>query len=119
MREQCEGQPVPEPAAAGAAAESPVVAAVRGKGCLDNPERSDARDPGPTLPKSTGNGSGYYVSRKGGQRMLVIERRRGQRIRIDATTELCVLDVGADSVQLGVIRKEPPDARARPRSSSG
>ena len=36
--------------------------------------------------------SSYYLFRKDGSRLLVLERRNGQRIRVNETTELVVLE---------------------------
>jgi hypothetical protein len=47
------------------------------------------------------NGWGYYASR-GGSRMLVMERRSDQRIRINDSIEIIVLEIGDDKVRLGI-----------------
>lgn len=50
----------------------------------------------------------YYVSHRGGQPMLVLDRKPGERIRINDTTDIVVLSVRAGQVELGIEHK--PDA---------
>lgn len=54
------------------------------------------------LPTLLGNARGHYVSRQGGSRMLVFDRRPGQRIRINGTTEVVVLEIHPDQVTIAI-----------------
>lgn len=54
------------------------------------------------LPMVRGKVRGHYVSHQGGSRMLVIERGRGDRIRINDSTEIVVLEIYADRVMIAV-----------------
>jgi hypothetical protein len=47
------------------------------------------------------NGRAYYASRKGAQ-MLVVERRIGQRIRINGEIEIVMLQADNGEVRLGI-----------------
>jgi hypothetical protein len=49
----------------------------------------------------TTQGWGYYASRNG-SRMLVLDRRLDQRIRINGTVEIVVLEAGDEKVRLGI-----------------
>ncbi len=62
-----------------------------------------------SLPMVLGNARCYYVSHQGGSRMLVLERRQGERIRINGTTEVVVLEIHADHVKIA-IESWPDDA---------
>jgi len=54
------------------------------------------------LPTLLGKGRGHYVSRQGGSRMLVLDRCPGQRIRINGTTEVVVLEIHPDQVKIAI-----------------
>jgi len=56
---------------------------------------------GDGIPAFNGGGRGYYVSR-GGTRMLVMECKPGQRVRINDTIEVVVLATGDDEVRLAI-----------------
>jgi len=58
----------------------------------------------------TTSGWGYYASRNG-MRMLVVERRRDQRIRINDKIDIVVLDADDDKVRLGI--EGAPDSPRR------
>jgi hypothetical protein len=53
------------------------------------------------IPSIRGRVQSYYVSRKG-VRMLVVERSAGQRIRINGTIDVVVLEAGNGNVQIGI-----------------
>lgn len=57
------------------------------------------------------NGWGYYASHDG-TRMLVMERRPDQRIRINGTVEIVVLEADNERVRLGIDGTPGLDARA-------
>jgi hypothetical protein len=59
-------------------------------------------DVGNGLPTANGKARGYYVSRGDGRPMLVVERRSGDRIRINAMTEVVVLEIHPDRVMVAV-----------------
>lgn len=44
----------------------------------------------------------YYVSREGGHQMLVLDRRPGERLRINGTTDVVVLAIRNGQVELRV-----------------
>jgi len=52
------------------------------------------------LPTANGKVRGYYVSRRGGRPMLVVECRSGERIRINDTKEFVVLEIHPDQVRI-------------------
>ena len=54
---------------------------------------------------------GHYVSRQGGSRMLVLERRRGERLRINGTAEIVILEVHAEYVKITI--ESSPDNAAK------
>ncbi len=54
------------------------------------------------LPMLHGKARGHYVSCQGGQRMLVLDRRCGDHIRINDTTELIVLDTQAGEAKIAI-----------------
>jgi hypothetical protein len=56
---------------------------------------------GSGVPASDGRTWGYYDSRNGRQ-MLVMSCRVGQRMKINGTIEVVVLEVGKGTVRLGV-----------------
>jgi hypothetical protein len=51
---------------------------------------------------ANGKARSYYVSRHDGHRMLVVERRSGDRIRINSTTEVVILEIHPDLVKLAI-----------------
>lgn len=54
------------------------------------------------LPTVHGKVQCYYLSPRGGARILVLERRQGDRIRINGTTELIVLEIHFDQVKVAI-----------------
>lgn len=54
------------------------------------------------LPVVRGKVRGHYVSHQGGSRMLILERGRGECIRINDTTEIVVLEIYHDQVEIAV-----------------
>lgn len=59
----------------------------------------EVRDGLPTVHATT---PGHYISRQGGSRMLVIDRRPGQRLRINGTTEIVVLEIHPRYVKIAI-----------------
>ena len=49
----------------------------------------------------------YYVSQQDGRQMLVVNRRTGERIRLNNAIEIVILEVDNGRVQIGVAT--PPD----------
>jgi hypothetical protein len=68
---------------------------------------------GQSLPTAGGHVWSYYLSQADGRQMLVLNRRKGERIRINDTVEVVVLDIQEGRVQLGVVipRDALPDGR--------
>lgn len=64
--------------------------------------RCVACEVGNGLPIVNGKAAGYYISRQDGHRMLVLERRSGERIRINGTAEVVILEVHPDLVKLAI-----------------
>jgi hypothetical protein len=60
---------------------------------------------GQGIPIARGSAHGYYVSRRGSPRMLVVDCVAGDRIQISGASEIVILDVGADLVKLCVARQ--------------
>jgi hypothetical protein len=58
-----------------------------------------------------GKAPSYYLSHDGGRRTLVLQRRQGDRIRINDTTELMVLEIHLDQVEIALTSL--PDRAAR------
>lgn len=54
------------------------------------------------LPTVSGKARAHYRTGPGGRRMLVLDRHVGQRIRINATTEIVVLEIAPDVVTIAV-----------------
>ena len=61
------------------------------------------------LPKVHHKVRGHYVSRQGGPPRLVLERGRGDRIRINGTTDVVVLEIHAGQLKIA-IESLPDDA---------
>jgi len=57
---------------------------------------------GDGLPTADGKAHSYYVSRHDGRRMLVVERGVGERLRINDTTEVIILKIRPELVNLAV-----------------
>jgi hypothetical protein len=57
---------------------------------------------GDGLPLANGKAHGYYVSRHDGRRLLVLERRSGERIRINGTAEVVILEIRPGRVKLAI-----------------
>jgi len=76
----------PQPVGPSADDETPHVACQAGKG----------------LPTVDGKARGHYVSHRGGQRMLVLECGQGERIRINGTTEIVVLEICPEEVKVAI-----------------
>ena len=62
------------------------------------------------LPTVLGKTQGYYVSRLGGARMLVLNRRPGERLRINGTIEIVILEIQPDQVKIA-IETSPGDVK--------
>ena len=56
----------------------------------------------PSAPRESARQRGYYVFRKGEGRSLVVDRRAGEKVRVDPAVELSMLAVGDGTVTLGV-----------------
>lgn len=73
---------------------------------MPQPSEFDARcfscEVGDGLPTANGKAHSYYVSRQDGCRMLVVERRSGDRIRINSTTEVVILEIYPHVVKLAI-----------------
>jgi hypothetical protein len=54
------------------------------------------------VPRVRGKARAHYRTGQAGQRMLVLDRRPGERIRINATTEIVILEIGPDTVRIAV-----------------
>jgi hypothetical protein len=52
------------------------------------------------LPTVRGKTRAHYRTGQAGQGMLVIDRRPGERIRINATTEIVILEINSDQVKI-------------------
>jgi hypothetical protein len=90
----------------------------RGPGGTARRNKSDAAEPAqgkrPKVPKHiecevhdgvptvSGKARAHYRTGPGGRRMLVVDRHVGQRIRINATTEIVVLEISPDVVTIAV-----------------
>ena len=68
--------------------------------------KSDGRcvscEVGDGLPTAKGKAHSYYMSREDGRRMLVVERRSGDRLRINGAAEVVILEVHPDMVKLAI-----------------
>jgi sRNA-binding carbon storage regulator CsrA len=56
----------------------------------------------PQVPPESARQRGYYVFRKGEGRSLVVDRRAGQKVRVDPAVELAMLAIRDGNVTLGV-----------------
>jgi hypothetical protein len=54
------------------------------------------------LPTVRGKAQAHYRTGQGGLHMLVLDRRPGERIRINATTEIVILEIGPELVKIAV-----------------
>ncbi len=54
------------------------------------------------IPVVHGETWSYYLSRLGGRRMVVLERRQNDRLRINNTTALVVLEIHPDQVKVAI-----------------
>jgi len=54
------------------------------------------------LPTATGKVYSYYIARQDGRRMLVVERRPGDRLRINGSTEVVILEICPNLVKLAI-----------------
>jgi hypothetical protein len=54
------------------------------------------------LPTTKSKARGYYMSREDGRRMLVVQRRSGERLRINGAAEVAILEVHPEMVKLAV-----------------
>jgi hypothetical protein len=54
------------------------------------------------LPIANGKAPGYYVSRHDGHRMLVVERGTGERLRINGSIEVVILEIHPDLVKFAI-----------------
>jgi len=62
------------------------------------------------LPTVRGKARAHYRTAQSGVGMLVIDRRPGERIRINATTEIVILEINSDQVKIAV--ETVPDSSA-------
>ena len=69
-------------------------------------------DVGNGVPMANNKARGYYVSRGGRRPMLVVERRSGERIRINDTTEVVVLEIHPEQVKVAIECVSEGDAMA-------
>ena len=53
------------------------------------------------LPTVPGKTRAHYV-RRSGRQMLVVDRAKGERIRINATTEIVILEIGPGQVRIAI-----------------
>ena len=68
----------------------------------NNDGRCVSCEVGNGLPTAEGKARGYYMSREDGRRMFVVERRSGERLRINGTAQVVVLEVQRGQVKLAV-----------------
>jgi hypothetical protein len=54
------------------------------------------------VPTVRGKAQAHYVTGPSGQRMLVVDRKPGERIRINDTTEVVILEIGPNQVTVSV-----------------
>ena len=57
---------------------------------------------GQGLPTADGQVWSYYMSQEDGRQLLVLNRRKGERIRISGTAEVVVLEIQEGRVRLGI-----------------
>ena len=69
------------------------------------------------LPTANGKGRSYYISRHDGRRMLVVERRSGECLRINGTIEVVILEIQSDVVKFAI--ECLPDKDAKPQDNRG
>ena len=67
------------------------------------------------LPSVVGKAGGHYVSRKGGSRMLVLNCRLGERLRINGTTDVVILEIQPDRVKVAI--ETSPDDETKPQGT--
>jgi hypothetical protein len=65
-------------------------------------KRCVACEVGNGLPTANGKAHSYYLSRQDGRRMLVVERRPGDRLRINGSTEVVILEICPNLVKLAI-----------------
>src|SRR5258708_7143765 len=63
------------------------------------------------VPTLQGKARAHYASGQSGGLMLIVERRAGERIRINATTEVVILEVSQEHVTVAV-ETSPADEEA-------
>ena len=66
------------------------------------------------IPSIRGKVPSYYLSPQGGRRVLVLDRRQGDRIEINDTTELLILEIRFNHVKIAI--GPLPDQAAKPRA---
>ena len=64
--------------------------------------RCVACEVGNGLPTATGKAHSYYIARQDGRRMLVVEGRPGDRLRINGSTEIVILEICPNFVKLAI-----------------
>ena len=64
--------------------------------------RCSIRGAGDSFPTIQGKAPSYYLSDLAGMRMLVLKHRQGDRIRINDTTELIVLEIHFGQVTIAI-----------------
>ncbi len=72
--------------------------------------RSASCEVGNGLPVARGKARSYYLSRHDGRRMLVVQRRAGESLRINGGITVDILEIQRDLVKLAI--ECLPDAAA-------
>jgi len=54
------------------------------------------------LPIAEGRAHSYYIFRQDGRRMLVVQRRSGERLRINGAVEVVILETHPNLVKLAI-----------------
>ena len=79
--------------------------------CPELDERCVLCEVGDGLPTVTGKARGYYIFRYGGPRALILERRLGDRLRINSATDIVILEIRPDQVKFAI--EYLPDGETR------
>ncbi len=111
MPEASDGQP-PGPLGGTDAAQRPLYCGARQD---DSPTAAGGgdgadRDAHQGMPTILGKAHAHYFSGRDGRRMLVVELTQGERLRLDAATDIVILDVGGQQVTVGVELPEDREA---------
>jgi hypothetical protein len=65
------------------------------------------------VPTVHGKARAHYATGQSGGRMLVFERGAGERIRINATTEVVILEVGSNQVKVAIETAEEEEGEKK------